>query len=168
MAKKMPKLARSARLACEKWRENFKYNIDQYHQMHTFVLGQQWTDDEEELLKTFRKVPMVANQLPAMANSLMGEQQQNTPQLQVVPMENCDEETAHLRELITKDIMFSDHATMAYQVAANQSGIGGYSAFCWDTEYTHSKSFDLDFVCRYFKDASRKRLIKPMASMQAL
>ncbi len=155
MARKAPKLARSARIACEKWREYFKYNIDLYHEMHTFVLGQQWTDDEEDMLKTFRKVPLVSNKLATMANSLMGEQQQNTPQLQVVPMDNCDEETAHLRELITKDIMFSDHATTAYQVAAGQAFIGGFGCFMWDTEYTHSKSFDLDFVCRYFKDSSR-------------
>lgn len=155
MARKAPKLARSARIACEKWRSYFKENINLYHEMHTFVLGQQWSDDEEDMLKTFRKVPLVSNKLATMANSLMGEQQQNTPQLQVVPMDNCDEETAHLRELITKDIMFSDHATTAYQVAAGQAFIGGYSAFCWDTEYTHPKSFDLDFVCHYFKDATR-------------
>ncbi len=155
MARKAPKLARKARIACEKWREYFKFNLDQYHEMHTFVLGQQWTDDEEDMLKTFRKVPLVSNKLATMANSLMGEQQQNTPQLQVVPMDNCDEETAHLRELITKDIMFSDHATTAYQVAAGQAFIGGFGVFCWDTEYAHAKSFDLDFVCRYFKDSTR-------------
>lgn len=155
MAKKNEKLARAARLACEKWRERFKHNIDQYHEMHTFVLGQQWTDDEEDMLKSFRKVPLVSNKLGVMANSLLGEQQQNTPQIQVVPMENCDEETAHLRELITKDIMFSTDATLAYQVSAMQAAIGGYSAFLWDTEYANKKSFDQEPACRYFKDATR-------------
>lgn len=153
--KKNEKVARAARLACEKWRESFKHNIDQYHEMHSFVLGQQWNDDEEDMLKSFRKVPLVSNKLGVMANALLGEQQQNTPQLQVVPMDNCDAETAHLRELITKDIMFSTSATIAYQVAAGQAAIGGFSAFFWDTEYASSKSFDLDFVCRYFKDATR-------------
>lgn len=155
MPRKAEKIARRARLACEKWREHFKWNIDQYHAMHTFVLGQQWSDDEEEILKSFRKVPMVANQLAAMANTMMGEQQQNTPQLQVVPMDDCNEEVAHLRELIIKDITFSDRATTAYQVAAGQAFIGGYSAFAWDTEFATPKSFDLDFVCRHFKDATR-------------
>lgn len=155
MAKKAEKLAHKARIACEKWREYFKTNIDQYHMMHTFVLGQQWSDDEEEMLKTFRKVPLVSNKLATMANSLCGEQQQNTPQLQVVPMSNCDDETAKIRELIVKDIMFSTSAQTAYQVAASQAFIGGFGAFLWDTDYMHSKSFDLDFVCRYFKDSSR-------------
>jgi hypothetical protein len=156
MAKKAEKIAHEARLACEKWREGFKWNIDQYHEMHTFVLGQQWTDEEEDdMIKTFRKVPMVANKLGAMANSLLGEQQQNTPQLQVVPMTNCDERTAHLRELIVKDIMFSTDATITYQVAAGQAAIGGYSAFYVGTDYTHQRSFDLDICYGHFKDATR-------------
>ncbi len=156
MAKKAEKIAHEARLACEKWREDFKWNIDQYHEMHTFVLGQQWTDEEEDdMIKTFRKVPMVANKLGAMANSLLGEQQQNTPQLQVVPMTNCDERTAHLRELIVKDIMFSTDATITYQVSAGQAAIGGYSAFYVGTDYTHQRSFDLDICYGHFKDATR-------------
>lgn len=156
MAKLNESVARKARIACEKWRGYFKQNIDQYHEMHVFVLGQQWTDDEEDdMIKTFRKVPLSANKLATMSNSLLGEQQQNTPQLQVVPMTNCDEEVAHLRELITKDIMFSTQATTVYQVAAGQAAIGGFGAFLWDTEYVHSKSFDLDIVPRHFKDSTR-------------
>lgn len=156
MVKKAEKIAHEARLACEKWREGFKYNIDQYHEMHTFVLGQQWSDEEEDdMIKTFRKVPMVANKLGAMANSLLGEQQQNTPQLQVVPMSNCDERTAHLRELIVKDVMFSTDATITYQVAAGQAAIGGYSAYYIGTDYTHQRSFDLDICYGHFKDATR-------------
>ncbi len=155
MVRKAEKVAHRARLACEKWREYFKYNIDQYHQQHTFVLGQQWTDDEEEMLKTFRKVPLQANKLAAMANALLGEQQQNTPQIEVVPMTNCDQETAQLRELIVKDIMFSTDAKTTTQVAAGQAFIGGFSAFALDTDYIHNRSFDLDIVYRYFKDATR-------------
>ena len=156
MAKLNAKVARQARVACEKWRGYFKQNIDQYHEMHSFVLGQQWTaDEEDDMVKTFRKVPLVSNKLATMSNSLLGEQQQNTPQLQVVPMTNCDEKIAHLRELITKDIMFSTNAATVYQVAAGQAAIGGFGAFLWDTEYSHAKSFDLDIIPRHFKDSTR-------------
>ena len=156
MAKQNDKIARSARIACEKWRGYFKQNIDLYHTMHTFVLGSQWEQKEEDdMIKTFRKVPLTANKLGTMANSLLGEQQQNTPQLQVVPMAGCDEETSHLREIIIKDIMFSTDATTSYQVAAGQAAIGGFGAFCVGTDYTHSKSFDLDITYYHFKDATR-------------
>jgi hypothetical protein len=156
MAKLNEKVARQARVACEKWRGYFRHNIDEYHLMHTFVLGQQWTaDEEDDMIKTFRKTPLVSNKLGTMANCLLGEQQQNTPQLEVVPMTNCDEEVANLRELIIKDIMFSNNTATVYQVAASQAAIGGFGAFLVDTEYSHSKSFDLDIVYRYFKDATR-------------
>jgi len=150
------KIARQARIACEKFRGNFKQNIDLYHTMHTFVLGQQWTDEEEDdMIKTYRKVPLTSNKLGTMSNSLLGEQQQNTPQLQVVPMTGCDQKTAHLREIMTKDIMFSSDATTAYQVAAGQAAIGGFGAFCIGTDYAHEKSFDQDIVYYHFKDATR-------------
>jgi len=156
MAKFKPKLARSARIACEKWRAYFKENIDKYHRMHSFVLGDQWSSEEEDdMIKTFRKVPLTANKLAAMANSLLGEQQQNTPNIQVYPMTNCDEKVAHIRDLITKDILFSNKTDIVYQTAASQAAIGGFGAFCWGTDYSHNKSFDLDIVCYYFKDATR-------------
>ena len=156
MARLNEKIAREARIAYEKFYESFKQNIDLYHTMHTFVLGQQWTEDEEDdMVKTYRKVPLTSNKLGTMANSLLGEQQQNTPQLQVVPMSGCDEKVASLREIITKDIMFSTSATTAYQVAGGQAAIGGYSAFCVGTDYSHSKSFDQDIEYWYFKDATR-------------
>lgn len=156
MVKKAEEKARKARVACEKWREYFKHNINQYHDMHTFVLGEQWTSEESgEMIKTFRKVPLTANKLGTMSNTLLGEQQQNTPQLQVVPLSNCDEQTAHLRELIVKDIVLSTDANTTYQVAAGQSFIGGFGAYYWATEYAHNKSFDLDIIPHYFKDSTR-------------
>ncbi len=156
MARHNEKIARQARIACEKWRGYFKQNIDLYHIMHTFVLGNQWDQDEEDdMVKTFRKVPLTANKLGTMSNSLLGEQQQNTPQLQVVPMTGCDEKVASLREIITKDIVFSSNATTAYQVAAGQAAIGSFGAFCVMTDYSHSKSFDLDIKYGHFKDSTR-------------
>ena len=156
MPKQNEKIARKARVAYEKFYESFKQNIDLYHLMHNFVMGQQWADGEEDdMIKTYRKVPLTSNKLGTMANSLLGEQQQNTPQLQVVPMTGCDEKVAALREIITKDIMFSTSATIAYQVAASQAAIGGFGAFCVGTDYTHSKSFNQDIQYWYFKDATR-------------
>ena len=156
MAKKSPKITSQARAACEAWRTYFRSNINQYHDMHDFVLGAQWSQSEsEEMVKTFRKVPLTANKLGTMANSLLGEQQQNTPQLQVVPLTECEHETAQLREDIVKNITLSTDATTVYQVAAGQAFIGGFGAFSWLTEYNHDKSFDLDIVPQYYKDSSR-------------
>lgn len=155
MAKKAEKIAQQARQACERWREYFQVNIDQYHEKFNFVLGSQWEDKEDELLRKFKKVPLQFNKLATLVNSLLGEQQQNTPQLEVVPMDNCDEETAQIRELLVKDIMFASNTKVVYQVAAKQAAIGGFGAFALDTDYIHERSFDLDIKYRYFKDATQ-------------
>lgn len=156
MVKKASKIAMEARIACEKWRSYFKQNIDEYHVMHEFILSQQWTQDEQdEMVKTYRKVPLTSSKLGVLANYVLGEQQQNTPQLQVVPMDNCTEEVAYLRELITKDTMFSTDAKTETQKAFKQGLIGGFSAFMVDTEYSHDNSFEQNIVYRSFKDATR-------------
>lgn len=154
MVRKAEKIAREARIACEKWRQYFKYNIDQYHEMHNFVLGRQWTDDEEDMLKTFKKVPLQFNKLATLVNTLLGEQQQNTPQIEVVPLSECDEQTAQIRQILVKDIMLSTDAKTVYQVAASQSFVGGFGAFLVDRDYSHEHSFDQSIIYRYFKDAT--------------
>ena len=155
MPKKNESAARQARVRIEKWRAHFKCNIDQYHEMQNFVLGRQWTDDEEDMLKTFKKVPLQFNKLGTLINTLLGEQQQNTPQLEVVPLSNCDEQTAMVRQTIVKDLILGTDAKTVYQIAAMQAFTGGFGVFILDTEYTHDKSFELDIVYRNLKDATQ-------------
>lgn len=139
----------------EKWKSYFKYNIDEYHLMHTFVMNSQWNKEESDILKNYKKIPLQFNKLSTLINTLLGEQQQNTPQLEVVPLSNCSEETANIRSIVVKDIMLSTDAKTVYQVAASQAFIGGFGAFIIDTAYTHQKSFDQEIVYRSLKDATR-------------
>lgn len=155
MAKKSESIAREARIACEKWRTYFRININEYHRMHNFILGRQWDNDEEDILKTFKKIPLQFNKLRTLANTLLGEQQQNTPQLEINPLSDCDEETAQLRQLITKDIMLSTNAKRIYQEAAHEAIIGGFGAYRIGTGYVSERSFDQDIIYYAFKDATR-------------
>lgn len=156
MVKKASKKVKQIKGYVQKWRTYFARNINNYHFMHEFVLGKQWTDEETNtMLNTFRKTALQSNKLGTMANALLGEQQQNTPQLEVVPLTDCDEEVANLREVIVKDLILSTDSKKAYQVAASQAFIGGYGAFGWGTEYSHSMSFEQDIVPFYFKDSTK-------------
>lgn len=152
MAKKSREFAEKVRTLCEKWRAYFNANNTQYHAITNFTLGRQWTDDEDDMLKSFRKVPLQFNKLATLVNTLLGEQQQNTPQIEIVPTGNCDEETAQIRQIVTKDIMLSTKAKAVYQNAAKQAFVGGYGAFCIDTDYQHEDSFDQQIVYRPLKD----------------
>jgi hypothetical protein len=152
--KKDNKVATKAKDYIKKWTQYFKYNIDNYHLMHTFVMGSQWNTEETDILKSFKKVPLQFNKLSTLINTLLGEQQQNTPQLEVVPLSNCDERTAEIRQIVVKDLMLSTDAKTVYQQAAAQAFVGGFGAFIIDTAYTYDKSFDLDIIYRPVKDAT--------------
>ena len=155
MIKKNIKIAQEARKAFEKWNKGFKKNIDEYHRMQEFVFGRQWNDEEEDILEDYNKIPLQNNKLASLNNTMLGEQQQNTPQLEVVPTDNCDEEVAKIRELIVKQIMFSGDAKNVYQVAASQAFVGGYSAYAIEPKYLHEKSFDQDLHYKWFKDPTK-------------
>lgn len=138
----------------DKWRAYWKYNTDNYHLMHIFVMGSQWNKEESDILKSYNKRPLQFNKLSTLVNTLLGEQQQNTPQLEIVPLSDCDQETAQIRQIVVKDIMLSTDAKTVYQNAAKQAFIGGFGAFIIGTDYTHEKSFDQDIVYRPIKDAT--------------
>lgn len=155
MVRKAVKESQEARQSWEKWRGYWQSNIDQYHEMTRFVLGEQWNEEEAEILKTYKKVPLQFPKLGTMVNAMLGEQQQNTPQLQVAPMENCDYQVARIRELLVKNILFSTESKTVFQVCASQAFIGGFSAVAVLTRYTHNKSFDQDLYFKYYKDPTK-------------
>lgn len=152
--KKNEKLAKKIRHSVDGWNTQWKRNRDYYNRMFQFVYGEQWEDDEQTLLKSMQKPVLTDNKLPTLVNTIIGEQQQNTPMLQVFPLDKCDYQTASVREDIVKDLALNPDSKLAYQVAAKQAFVGGYGAFLVDTEYCHLKSFDQDFALRFFKSAT--------------
>jgi portal protein len=155
MPRRDPIKAQEIRLNIKKWDDHFKYNRDQYHEMMYFVMGEQWNEEETSILKDYKKIPMTMNKLAPLIAHLLGEQRQNTPNLQVVPEDNVPEETAEIREAIVKDISLSGNAKVVYQTAFQQAAIGGYGAYLWLTEYENENSFNLVPVPKSVRDATR-------------
>lgn len=151
MARRDVELTKKIRDRVKKWDDDWRFNKDQYHEFMSFVMGSQWTEDESRLFIDYHKVPLTFNKLGPMANHLLGEQRQNTPNLQVVPDESVSVETAQIREALIKDISLNSHAKWVYQSAFLQSIIGGYGAFKLDTEY-EGDDFNLVIVYRATKD----------------
>lgn len=155
MARKAEKVCREARIIAERWFSEWHQNTLNYHEMTSFIFGEQWKDDEEDILKSYKKVPMQVNKLGTLSNILCGEQQRNTPQLQVLPLSDCDQETASLRETIVKDIMFRTDAKDCYQVVAKQAFEGGFSAYAVLPKYLCEDTFDTELAYYSFKDPTK-------------
>jgi hypothetical protein len=155
MATKRPQKAQEIRQQIKLWDDNWKYNRDQYHLFTSFVLGEQWTEDESRVFENYRKIPLTFNKLAPLITHLLGEQRQNTPNLQCVPEGGVDEQTAEVREALVKDISLSSHAKVVYQTAFQQASVGGFGAYYIGTEYENEKSFNQNPTFNSVKDPTR-------------
>lgn len=152
MARKDTEKSQIVRSRIKKWDDDWRFNKDQYHEFTSFVMGSQWTEDESKLFIDYKKIPLSFNKLAPLINHLLGEQRQNTPNLQVLPSEGVSVETAAVREALIKDISLNSNAKIVYQQAFQQAAIGGFGAYRIDTEYESDFSFNLVITIRGVKD----------------
>src|SRR5689334_7224209 len=120
MAREDRKRAEKIRADVKKWDDYWKFNTDQYHKYNAFVMGDQWTEEESKLFERYNKIPLTFNKLAPLINHIVGEQRQNTPNLQVTPDENTPEQTAEVREALVKNISFDSDSKVVYQTVFQQ------------------------------------------------
>jgi hypothetical protein len=142
MARKDSDFCESVRAKIKKWDGAFKQNQDQYHDFNYFTFVDQWGDDEQYNFQELNKTPLTVNKMATLSNHLLGEQRQNTPNLEVVPMQDAPVTEIQIRESILKDIMFSSDSRVIYQTAFQQAIVGGFGAFYVDHDYVDNESFD--------------------------
>ncbi len=155
----MPKLARQTcqniRQDIRKWDDYWRFNIDQYHEVTQFVMGDQWREDEARVFETYKKIPLTFNKLAPLLNHLLGEQRQNTPALQVSPSENVPEKTAEVRSALVKDISLNSDAKVVYQNGFEQAAIGGFGAWVVLNDYENTYDFNQEVLVKLVKDPTR-------------
>lgn len=155
----MPRLARQVchniREDIRKWDDYWRFNIDQYHEVTQFVMGDQWREDEARVFETYKKIPLTFNKLAPLINHLLGEQRQNTPALQVFPSQSVPEQTAETRTALVKDISLNSDAKIVYQNAFGQASIGGFSAFYLTTYYENDYDLNQAIKIKGVKDPTR-------------
>lgn len=155
----MPRITRQT---CQNIREDirkfddyWRFNIDQYHEVTQFVMGDQWREDEARVFETYKKIPLTFNKLAPLINHLCGEQRQNTPALQVQPSSLVPERTAEVRTALIKDISLNSDARIVYQNAFEQAAIGGYGAFYVINDYENTHDFNQGIKIKLIKDPTR-------------
>ena len=167
MAKKFPRkdpqFCNELRQWIKKWDDYWRFNREQYYEFMDFVMGDMWKEDESKVFTRYDKIPLTANKLAPLASWMVGEQQRNTPMLQVVPDENTPQETVEVREALVKNIAFNPASELAYQTAFQSSIVGGFGAFGVTTLYKDYMSLDLEIEnyeirdpCKCYWDISAK------------
>ncbi len=163
MAKKDPKFAQELSQWIKKWDDYWRLNREQYYEFMDFVMGDMWKEDESKVFTRYDKIPLTANKLAPLVGWMIGEQQRNTPMLQVVPDENVPQETVEVREALVKNIVFNPASELAYQTAFQSAVIGGFGAFGVTTEYDDYMSmeqiinnYEIKDPCKAYWDISAK------------
>lgn len=155
----MPKLNRKkaerVREYVRRWDNQWKENNTKYHEMFDFIMGEQWEDDEERLFTDLRKIPLTVNKLAPQMNHLLGEQRQNTPNLQIDPTDDVPEQTAEVRAALIKDISLNSHAKVVYQTAFEQASCGGFSSWRVYSDYVDDETFDQEIKIAAFRDPTK-------------
>jgi hypothetical protein len=155
MARYAEKKAKKAYSACDRWKKYMHESFKLYDEQMEFVLGEQWDKNASDLLMSYQKTPMTANKLASIALHLLGEQQRNTANIEVIPGKGVTASAANLREALVKDISFESHAKAQYQMAFKQLLIGGISALHQTSRYVDSESFNQEIIIKAFKDPTK-------------
>jgi Phage P22-like portal protein len=155
MPKKDPQTCQNIRDRIDKWEKYWTINRSLYYEWIDFVMGDQWREDESKLFERYNKIPMVFNKLGVLMNHLLGDQMQNTPNLQILPEENVDAETANVREALVKHITLNSDAKTVYQHAFWQSIVGGYGVYIIGLDYINDFSMDQEIKFLSIDDPNR-------------
>lgn len=155
MPQHRPDLCVKVRDRVDKWEKYWTINRSLYYEWVDFIMGDQWREDESKLFERYNKIPLIFNKLGVLMNHLLGDQMQNTPNLQIMPDESVSPETADIRAAIIKNISLNSDAKTVYQNAFWQSVVGGYGAYRIGLEYLSDMSFDQEIKLYDFIDPNQ-------------
>jgi hypothetical protein len=152
MPRKDPERCSKIRDRVDKWEKYWTINRSLYYEWVDFIMGDQWLEDESKLFQRYNKIPLMFNKLGVLMNHLLGDQIQNTPNLQIIPDEDVPVETAQTRASLIKNISLNSDAKTVYQMAYGQAIVGGYGAYRIGHDYVDDESFDQEIKLYGFKD----------------
>jgi hypothetical protein len=155
---KDPEICTTIRDRVDKWNKYWTINRSYYYDWVDFIMGDQWREDESKLFERYNKVPLTFNKLGVLMNHMLGDQMQNTPNLQILPDEQVPVKTAETRAALIKQISLNSDAKTVYQVAFWQSIVGGYGAYRIYTDYAANagkNAFSLDIKIGSFNDPNK-------------
>ena len=142
MPRRDPELCSRIRDRVDKWDKYWRINRTEYYVWIDFIMGTQWLEDESKLFERYNKIPLEVNKLGVLYNHVIGDQIQNTPNLQISPDEDVPVETANIRGALIKNITLNSDTKTVFQRAFGQAVCAGYGAWRAGTEYLHDESFE--------------------------
>jgi len=155
MPRRDPELCSKIRDRVDKWDKYWRINRTEYYVWIDFIMGTQWLEDESKLFERYNKIPLEVNKLGVLYNHIIGDQIQNTPNLQISPDEDVPPQEANVRASLIKDISLNSDTKTIYQRAFGQAVCAGYGAWRVAADYLNDDTFDQEPRVYGFDDPNR-------------
>jgi hypothetical protein len=146
------------------WYEAYSINLENFRLDQNFLFVSQWDSRDYSEFNRLQKPMMTFNKIYDFFKKVVGEQRQNTPDLQVRCMDgDTSQDAIELRADIIRSISYNSKSNIVYQTAFENALAGGFGAMRIITDYEHPKSFNqcirferVDNPDRVFFDADAK------------
>ena len=131
------------------WQAYFQENNTKGKEDLEFLYRDQWTSVERSEFQRIFKPAMVVNKLSDPVRKIIGEYEENTPEIKVRSLTGkASDEDVQLHSDMLRRIAYSSDSMEAYQAALKSSLTFSYSSLFVDIEYQSSDSFDQEIIIK--------------------
>jgi len=114
----------------------------------------QWEAASAQIRKAEGRPCLTVNNLPTFLHKVTNEQRQNTPTINVHPVDDhADKDTAEVLQGLLRHIQYASNADVAYDTAVNSAAAIGYGWFRAVTEYETPDSFEQTILIKRIRNA---------------
>jgi len=136
-------IIRKIEYSIDKWYNDFSDNLDKAYDDTNFALGTQWGALEEAEFIVRQKIMLTINVMYSFVLNIVGEQRQNTPNLEVRALDpNIEQKIITFYEDLLRQIDYASKADVARQTAFMNALMGGFGAWRIAIDYDDEKSFN--------------------------
>ena len=136
---------------CETMWGDFKQRSTELLQ---FISGEQWTYTARQNFENAGFTAMTSNRIPTFLRQITNEIRKNTPEIQVDPRNDQDEQKAEAINDLIRNIQEESNADIAYCTAAESAASIGIGYIRVMSQYKDENSFDQEIIIEAVQDAN--------------
>lgn len=138
------------------WYSNYSVNLQQFRRDKDFLFLEQWDASDRSEFKRVQKPMLTFNKVYDFFKKVVGEQRQNTPNLEVRCLDgDSSQEAITLRSDIVRQIAYGSKSDIVYQTAFENALAGGFGAIRVVVDYESPKSFNQHIFLRRIENPER-------------
>lgn len=138
------------------WYRAYNINLRNFRDDVNFLFIDQWDASDRNEFKRLQKPMLTFNKIYDFFKKVVGEQRQNTPNLEVRCLTgDSSQEAIKLRADIVRQIAYDSKSDIVYQTAFENALAGGFGGIRVLTDYTTPKSYEQKIFLRRIDNPER-------------